>query len=176
MNSPALVVKNLSVRLGDHIALDEVSFDIPTGAFLAVLGPNGSGKTTLFKSILGLIEPAKGEAGLRREILGRFLVAGPHVMAPGRIQHGLTVGQVSHLVWEGGEFGYLEVEPGYVEPVIEEPLCDMSAQETRCTRHEYLHGGISRLALGRAPYHGELPILQTSNPSARTLGPGSSAA
>jgi len=41
-------------------ALDNISFEIPKGSFVAVLGPNGSGKTTLLKHILGLLKPDSG--------------------------------------------------------------------------------------------------------------------
>ncbi|KPV41471.1 ABC transporter ATP-binding protein [Thiohalorhabdus denitrificans] len=51
---PLLEVEDLSVRYGEVIALDRVSFRVSPGEFLAVLGPNGSGKTTLFRCILGL--------------------------------------------------------------------------------------------------------------------------
>lgn len=51
-----LEVKNLTVKYGDNIALDKISFDLNEGDFMAVIGTNGSGKSTLLKSILGLID------------------------------------------------------------------------------------------------------------------------
>ena len=42
-------------------AIDGVSLDIKTGEILCLLGPNGAGKTTLIKSILGLVQPTKGD-------------------------------------------------------------------------------------------------------------------
>lgn len=42
-------------------AIDRVSLDIKTGEILCLLGPNGAGKTTLIKSILGLVQPTKGD-------------------------------------------------------------------------------------------------------------------
>ena len=62
MNSPAVDVKNLSVRFGDHLALEDVTCSLPAGAYLAILGPNGAGKSTLLKVLLGLLEPTEGEA------------------------------------------------------------------------------------------------------------------
>lgn len=41
--------------------LEDVSFSIGRGDFLAILGPNGSGKTTLIKVILGLLKPTRGK-------------------------------------------------------------------------------------------------------------------
>lgn len=42
-------------------ALDDVSFSINKGEWIAIIGPNGSGKSTLAKAINGLIEPSGGE-------------------------------------------------------------------------------------------------------------------
>jgi zinc transport system ATP-binding protein len=55
-----LDVKNLSVSFGDHIALNNVSFELGRAEALAVIGPNGSGKTVLLKSLLGL-QPYHGK-------------------------------------------------------------------------------------------------------------------
>jgi ABC-type Mn2+/Zn2+ transport system ATPase subunit len=58
--SPALVARGLTVRYGDRVALDEVSFEAPAGASVAVLGPNGAGKSTLFAAAVGLVKPSSG--------------------------------------------------------------------------------------------------------------------
>jgi len=55
---------HVTVRYQDLIALEDVSLQIVSGEFLAVIGPNGSGKTTLIKTILGLVEPAQGTVRL----------------------------------------------------------------------------------------------------------------
>lgn len=62
MTESAIEFKNVSVRLGNHTALEALTFTLPQGAFLAILGPNGAGKSTLLKVILGLIAPSAGEA------------------------------------------------------------------------------------------------------------------
>jgi ABC-2 type transport system ATP-binding protein len=43
------------------VALDEISFDVPDGQILGVIGHNGAGKTTLLKIVSGLITPTAGE-------------------------------------------------------------------------------------------------------------------
>jgi ABC-2 type transport system ATP-binding protein len=45
-----------------QIALADVSFQVPTGATVGLLGANGSGKSTLLRIVLGLITPSAGEA------------------------------------------------------------------------------------------------------------------
>ncbi|MCC6548265.1 metal ABC transporter ATP-binding protein [Candidatus Sumerlaeota bacterium] len=56
----AVEVENLTVRFGSVTALEDVSFTLKEGGFLAVLGPNGAGKSTLLKTLTGLIEPTQG--------------------------------------------------------------------------------------------------------------------
>lgn len=50
-----LEVSHLSIRFGRFSVLSDVSFRVPTGTTLAVIGPNGSGKTVLFKALIGAI-------------------------------------------------------------------------------------------------------------------------
>ncbi|MCC6237363.1 MAG: metal ABC transporter ATP-binding protein [Dehalococcoidia bacterium] len=47
---------------GQPAAVRGVSFVVPSGEMVGLVGPNGAGKSTLFKSILGLIEPLRGDA------------------------------------------------------------------------------------------------------------------
>jgi ABC-type Mn2+/Zn2+ transport system ATPase subunit len=54
MTNPIVIVKNLSVRYGSHEILHDVSFSVPEGEIVAIIGPNGSGKTTLLRAILNL--------------------------------------------------------------------------------------------------------------------------
>jgi len=53
-------VQQLTVRLGDRIALQDITFQAERGSYVAVLGPNGGGKSTLLKAILGLITIVSG--------------------------------------------------------------------------------------------------------------------
>lgn len=54
-------VKNVTMKYGNVLALDQVSFSVEKGVFLGIIGPNGGGKTTLIKALLGLIKPTSGE-------------------------------------------------------------------------------------------------------------------
>jgi ABC-2 type transport system ATP-binding protein len=52
--------KNLCKKYGKQRVLDNISFEIPAGRIVGLIGPNGSGKTTTLKAILGLT-PFDGE-------------------------------------------------------------------------------------------------------------------
>ncbi|WP_431276975.1 ABC transporter ATP-binding protein [Leifsonia poae] len=54
-------VKNLTVKFGGLLALDNVSFDIKRGEILGLIGPNGAGKTTCFNAMTGVYRPTSGD-------------------------------------------------------------------------------------------------------------------
>jgi ABC-type Fe3+/spermidine/putrescine transport system ATPase subunit len=56
----AIVVERLTKTYGGLNALDDVSFEVPAGQPVAVLGPNGAGRTTLVETLEGFLEPSSG--------------------------------------------------------------------------------------------------------------------
>ena len=58
--SAVISARNLSKRYKGKPAVDGISFDIPAGRIVGLIGPNGSGKTTTLKAALGLV-PFEGE-------------------------------------------------------------------------------------------------------------------
>jgi len=55
-------IENVSFAYGQQIVLQDMSFGLERGQFLAVAGPNGAGKSTLLNLICGLLRPQKGQA------------------------------------------------------------------------------------------------------------------
>ena len=58
--SAVISARGLSKHYGKSVAVDNISFEIPAGRIIGLIGPNGSGKTTTLKAALGLI-PFEGE-------------------------------------------------------------------------------------------------------------------
>ena len=56
----ALSFTNVAFSYGGDPVLRDVSFSVPAGEFLVIMGPNGGGKTTLLKLALGLLSPDSG--------------------------------------------------------------------------------------------------------------------
>lgn len=69
---PAISIKNLSHAYGKIRVLEDLSFDVETGAFFTIIGPNGSGKSTLMRLISGVLKYGKGEIKIVDQPLKRY--------------------------------------------------------------------------------------------------------
>ncbi len=62
----ALQAQHVTFGYGrDRPVLQDVSFEVPAGTFLAVVGPNGAGKSTLINLLAGLLQPQSGDVLLQ---------------------------------------------------------------------------------------------------------------
>jgi len=61
LGNKVLEVRHLSKAFGDRRLIDDLSFEIPPGGILGVIGENGAGKTTLMRMILGQEPPDTGD-------------------------------------------------------------------------------------------------------------------
>jgi len=99
-----LVLEHVSTGYNGRAVLDDVSFQVPHGARLAVVGPNGAGKSTLFKALVGLLPLRGGQITIhglplgghqdcvayipqREEVDWRFPVTVSDVVLMGRFGH-----------------------------------------------------------------------------------------
>jgi branched-chain amino acid transport system ATP-binding protein len=66
-----LAVSNLETYYGPIMAIRGVSFEVPRGRIVTILGANGAGKTTVLKTVSGVMDPQKGTVTFDgREIQG----------------------------------------------------------------------------------------------------------
>lgn len=90
---PALEVRNLTKAFGAVRAVDDLSFSVPAGSTVGLLGGNGAGKTTTISMLLGLLLPTSGEVRVlghdlvhdRYAVLHRMNFSSPYVELPHRL-------------------------------------------------------------------------------------------
>lgn len=69
-DAPVVDIHNLSVRYGNHLAVNNLSLTIPRGEIFGFIGPNGAGKTTTIKVLATLLMPSFGSV----RVLGTDIV------------------------------------------------------------------------------------------------------
>jgi len=90
-----LVVKDLSLRLGDNEILKGASLTVVPGQVVALLGPSGSGKTTLLRAIAGLERPHGGSIAIGSNV---FYDATRNIELPAE-KRGLGLVFQSYALW-----------------------------------------------------------------------------
>jgi ABC-2 type transport system ATP-binding protein len=140
--SPSIEVRHLKKVYGEIVAVDDLTFSVPPGAVLGLLGGNGAGKTTTIAMLLGLLEPTDGSIHVlgidmrrrRYAALPHMNFASPYVDLP----HRLTVRQ--NLAFYGRLYGVKKLdkrideiaEHMQVAPFLDRPAGKLSAgQKTR---------------------------------------------
>ncbi|PIE16402.1 MAG: ABC transporter ATP-binding protein [Rhodobacterales bacterium] len=71
-------MKNITLRFGGVIAIENISFDIHEGEIRAIIGPNGAGKSSMLNVISGFYHPQEGEVwfhGKKRPVMKPYQVA-----------------------------------------------------------------------------------------------------
>lgn len=89
----AIDVRHLRKEYGKVVAVDDLTFVVPRGAVLGLLGGNGAGKSTTISMLLGLLVPTSGEIRIlgedmlrhRFRVLPRMNLSSPYVDLPHRL-------------------------------------------------------------------------------------------
>ncbi len=61
LGDKVIEVRNLRKTFGDRLLFDDVSFSVPKGSIVGIIGANGMGKSTLFKLLMGIEKPDSGD-------------------------------------------------------------------------------------------------------------------
>ncbi len=147
-----LSVDNLRVNYHNVAALKGISFEVPDGAFVTLIGSNGAGKSTTLRAISGLVKPGSGEIRLddqRIDTIGadRILKLGiAHVPEGRRIFKDLTVEENLRL----GAYIYRDTDR--IESDLKEIFRRFPRLQERREQHaRTLSGGEQQmLSIGRA--------------------------
>src|SRR5262252_3902636 len=135
----ALRITHLTKRYDQTLAVDDISFTVPPGATVGLLGGNGAGKTTTIAMLLGLLIPTAGTIRVlghdmardRFAALARMNFSSPFVSLP----HRLTVAQNLRV------YGHL-----YGVRRLEHRIAEL-ADELALT--EFLHRAAGKLSAGQ---------------------------
>lgn len=150
-----IVADGLSVRLGRHAAVRDVSVMLAPGMLVGVIGPNGAGKSTLIRALLGLAKPEAGQvridgrnvAGLDRQAIARsvaYLPQGQMLHWPLGVERLVALGRLPHL----GPLSRLSVED---EAVVEAAMVRADVLHLKDRVATELSGGErARVLLARA--------------------------
>ncbi len=93
MPAPAIAAENLTKRYDQTLAVDRLSFAVPQGGTLGLLGGNGAGKTTTISMLLGVLLPTEGRirmlghdmAADRYAALARMNFSSPYIALPAKL-------------------------------------------------------------------------------------------
>ena len=69
LGDKVIEVQNLSKSYGDRTLIDDLSFSIPKGAIVGIIGANGAGKSTLFRMLSGKEQPDSGSITLGETVV-----------------------------------------------------------------------------------------------------------
>ena len=165
-----LAAAHVTVRRNGRAIVDDVSFDLEGGGFVALVGANGAGKSTLLSVLAGLIPVDAGAvtldgaalAGIDRRALARrraYLPQNPRAEWPIAVERLVALGLTPHLPAFGGL-------PGGWEPRLTQAIeaCDLVSQ--RLQPATTLSGGeLARAMLARALI-GDPQLLIADEPTA----------
>lgn len=165
--APIMEMKNITMRFGGVVAIQDISFDILKGEVRAIIGPNGAGKSSMLNVINGFYHPQEGEIwfggekrarmkpyqiayqGIARTFQNIALFKGMSTLdniMTGRFTH-MKTGILSQALWEGPA----EKEEYENREIVEKVIDFLEIQTIRKTEVGKLPYGLQkRVELGRA--------------------------
>jgi ABC-2 type transport system ATP-binding protein len=138
----AIQVERLVKRYRATVAVDGISFSLPTGSVTGLLGGNGAGKTTTIAMIMGLVRPTSGRVAVlgadmareRHKVLHRMNFESPYVDMPHRLTVSQNLAVFAHLYGVADVKGRVRAlaEDLNLKDLLERPCGKLSAgQKTR---------------------------------------------
>ena len=155
MSEPVISLQGVWKYFGDFPAVRDVSFEVPSGTILALLGRNGAGKTTVLRMMAGLLRSSRGQIRVNP--------------SDGQEAHGRgSIGMVGHGEWiyddltaeENLEFFARLYRVKDAPRKIDYWLETTGLERFRCSRAaEFSRGMRQRLAIARAFLHEPTVVL-----------------
>ena len=145
-----LQVKNISKSFGKLKVLDNVSFDVSEGEYLALIGKNGAGKTTLLNLLLGLSYPDSGSINFFGKTLENNLTYILNKIGIVFQQHTLDfdLSVIKNLIFYADVHG---MKRSISRPKIDELLIKFDLKDFENYKARNLSGGMKRrLEISRA--------------------------
>jgi branched-chain amino acid transport system ATP-binding protein len=141
-----LEVRSVSLSFGGVRALDDVSFEVPSGLTTGLIGPNGAGKTTLFNCLSGLYRPTSGDIVFDGTSILRMAPHRITAMGIGRTFQNLALFASMSVLDNVLTGGHTRTGSGFLASALALPRV---REEERLSR-DRAHGILASLDLGRA--------------------------
>ena len=153
LTEPArLELDHVTVSYNGHPALDDVTFEVPHGAQVAVVGPNGAGKSTLFKALVGLLPLHRGSICIHGQPLGQHKDCVAYIPQREEVDwlFPVTVGDVV-MMGRFGKVGWLTRPSAKDQAIVKRSLEQMGIEKLASRPIGDLSGGQQqRVFLARA--------------------------
>jgi len=161
MNELAVKFDSVSFSYGDTKILEDASFHIHSGEFIAMVGPNGSGKTTVLKLLLGLETPSAGKIEVLNSNLAHANLAYVSQHMPSDNLFPITVRDIVRM-------GLLQPMKGYSKDTcaVAEAMEKTGIAELALRPYSSLSGGQKRRALVARALAAEPQLLVLDEPTA----------
>lgn len=111
-SAPVVVFDNVSLRYGETVALDQVSFQVNAGQTWVFLGEAGSGKTQMCKVMMGLVRPDSG----------RVVIFGEQITSKGERDMFAVRAKIGMLFQESALFDSMTIEENVAYPLRNQPV------------------------------------------------------